>query len=237
MRATRRSLVVLIVLAGLFVGADRLAVYLAEQEAADRIRSAEGLTGTESANVEINGFPFVTQALDRNLDEVDVELTGMTAAAGDREITVTRMRATLNDVRIGEGYGSATAERATGTASISYADLNEIAPPGVEVSYAGEDRAGRDQVKIKVGIEIFGQELELPEAIYSTVEVSGDHELELHADAVPGASIPGAEAQVRSRIDFTTGVRGLPSGIRLGDAEVTEKGVRFTLSGTDVPLG
>ncbi|THA25744.1 DUF2993 domain-containing protein [Streptomyces sp. RKND-216] len=236
MRATRRTLVILLVLAGLFTGADRLAVYLAEQEAADRIRSAEGLSGTESTSVDIRGFPFLTQVLDRNLDEVDVELTGMTAEAGNREITVTQMQATLTDVRLGEGYDTGTAARATGSASISYADLNAIAPPGVKVSYAGADRAARNQVKVKVGIEIFGQELKLPEAIHSTVEVNGD-ELELHADAVPGASIPGAEAQVRSRIDFTTGVRGLPSGIALDDAEVTERGVRFTLSGTDVPLG
>lgn len=237
MRATRRSLIVLVVLGALFVGADRLAVYLAEQEAADRIRSSEGLAGAESVNVEINGFPFLTQVLERNLDDVDVELTGMTAGTGEREITVTRMRATLTDVRIGDGFSSATADKATGTASISYAELNEIAPPGVQVSYAGADRAARNQVKIKVGIEIFGRELEIPEPVYSTVEVSGDHQLKLRADAVPGASIPGAEAEVRSRVDFTTGVRGLPYGISLDKAEVTKKGVSFTLSGNDVPLG
>lgn len=237
MRAPRRSLVVLFVLAGLFVGADRLAVYLAEEKAADKITSARGLAGTESATVSINGFPFLTQVLDKKLEEVDVELTGITAAAADQQITVTRVEATLTDVRLGDGYTSATAEHATGTASISYEDLNEIAPEGIEVSYAGKERAARNQVKITASIDIMGRTLEIPKPVYSTVEITEDNALRLHADDVPGASIPGAEEQVRQHVDFGTGVSGLPSGLALEKAGVTRDGVRFTLTGTDVPLG
>jgi hypothetical protein len=237
MRASRRTLVVLLVLAGLFVGADRVAVYLAEQEAAERIRSARGLAGVDSASVSIEGFPFLTQVLGKNLDEVNIELTGMTAEAADRRIPVTRLAATLTDVRLADGYSSATAEHATGTAEISYADLNKIAPDGIEVSYAGDERAGKDQVKIVASVDILDREIEVPHAIYSSVEVSGDSRLSIHADAVPGMSIPGAEAQIRKRVDFDTEVGGMPVGFALEDAEVTKNGVRFTLSGENVPFG
>lgn len=219
------------------MGADRLAVHLAEQKAAERIRSARGLSEVDSARVSIEGFPFLTQVLAKNLDEVDVKLTGMTAEAAERRIPVTRLEATLTDVRLGSGYSSAIAQHATGTAEISYDDLNEIAPDGIVVSYAGEERAGRDQVKITASVDLLGREIEIPEAIHSSVEVAGDDRLSIHADAVPGMSIPGAEAQIRKRVDFDTGVGGMPSGFALKDAEVTKNGVRFTLSGEDVPLG
>lgn len=237
MRASRRTLFVLLVLAGLFIAADRIAVNLAEGRAEDRIASAEGLAGTESTTVDIQGFPFLTQVLDKKLDQVDVDLTGMTAEAADQEITVTRLHATLEDVLLRDGYSSAVAERATGTAEISYEDLNRIAPEGIEVSYAGDERAGRNEVKITASIDVLGRRLEFPEPIYSTVHITEDDQVRLEAGSVPGASIPGAEDQVRQRVDFDTGVSGLPSGLALEKAGVTEDGLRFTLSGTDVPLG
>lgn len=237
MRAPRRTLFVLLVLAGLFIAADRIAVNLAEEKAADRIRAAEGLATTESATVDIQGFPFLTQVLDEKLEQVDVDLTGMTAEAADHEITVTRMHASLTDVLLRDSYSSAVAEHATGTAEISYADLNKIAPDGIEVSYAGDERAGRNEVKITASIDLLGRRVEFPEPIYSTVHVTEDDQVRLQADNVPGASIPGAEEQVRQRVDFDTGISGLPSGLSLEEAGVTEDGVRFTLGGTDVPLG
>lgn len=237
MRALRRSLIALAVLAVLFVAADRVAVNLAEEKAASKIKSSQGLSGTESATVDIHGFPFLTQVLSRDLDRVDIELTGMTAAAAGRQIPVTRLEATLSDVHLGEGYSSATAERAEGTADISYADLNKIAPKGVEVSYAGKERAARNQVKITASIDVMGRTLEIPAAIYSTVRIGEDDRVRLQADKVPGTSIPGAAEQVRQHVDFGTSVRGLPSGLTLQKADVTKTGVRFTVAGTDVPLG
>lgn len=237
MRAPRRTLVVLLVLAGLFVAADRIAVNLAEEKAVEKIKAAEGLASTDSATVDIQGFPFLTQVLDERLERVDVEIDGMTAAAADRRIPVTHVEATLTDVLLRDGYSSAVAEHATGSARISYEDLNEIAPDGIEVSYAGDERAGRNEVKVTASIDIMGRKLEFPEPIYSTVQVTEDDRIRVQADNVPGASIPGVEDQVRARIDFATGISGLPSGLALKDAEVTEKGVRFTLGGTDVPLG
>jgi hypothetical protein len=236
MRALRVTAVLLLVVAGLFVAADRLAVNLAEDEAADRIGSAQGLSGTDSASVSIHGFPFLTQVAGRRLDDVDVRLRGMTADAGDRQITVTEVDAHLRDVDLGQDFSSATAGEATGEARISYADLNKIAPEGVRVSYAGADRAAKNQVKLTAGIEVFGRKLEFPEPIYSAVKVTGRNQLELRATHLPGAGIPGAEVQIRKRIDFGSDVAGLPHGLTLDGADVTEQGLTFHLAGHDVAL-
>lgn len=236
MRALRVTAVLLLVLAGLFVAADRLAVNVAENKAADRISSAQGLSGTDSTSVSIHGFPFLTQVADHRLNDVDVRLRGMTADAGDQQITVTAVDAHLRDVALGSDFSSATAGEATGKARISYDDLNAIAPKGVQVSYAGADRAAKNQVKLSVGVKIFGHKLELPEPIYSSVEVTGDNQLELRATHLPGADIPGAETQLRKRIDFGSDVGGLPKGLTLDGADVTKQGLTFHLAGHDVAL-
>jgi hypothetical protein len=236
MRALRVTAVLLFVLAGLFVAADRLAVNLAENKAADRISSAQGLTGTDSTSVSIHGFPFLTQVADHRLDDVDVRLRGITADAGDQQITVTAVDAHLQDVALGDDYSSATAGEATGKARISYEDLNAIAPQGVHVAYAGKKRAAKNQVKLTVGVEIAGQKIGLADPIYSSVEVTGDNQLELRATHLPGADIPGVETELRKRIDFGSGVAGLPKGLKLDGADVTKQGVTFHLAGHDVAL-
>lgn len=236
MRALRLCTAVVAVLAVLFVVADRIAVHLAEEEAAEQVTRSEGLTGTESAAVEIKGFPFLTQVLGKELDEVDVELRGMTAKAGDRRITVTRVDARLTRLHLGGDFSTASAERASGTASISYADLNEIAPSGVKVSYPGKDRARRGQVRLSAAVNVLGRDVQLPRPVYSSVRITGNNRVELRADRIPTAGIPGAEGQIRKLVDFGRTVRGLPSGLTLDRTKVTREGIAFTLAGEDVKL-
>lgn len=237
MRALRVSAVLLLVLAGLFVAADRIALHLAENKAADRISSAQGPANADSADVSIHGFPFLTQVAAHRLDDVDVRLRGLTADTGDQQITVTAVDAHLKDVALSSDYSSATAGTATGEARISYKDLNSIAPPGVHVSYAGRERAAKNQVKATVGVEILGHKLGLADPVYSSVKVSGDHQLMLRATHLPGGDVPGAQVQLRKRIDFGSDVGGLPKGLSLQGADVTKQGLTFHLGGHDVALG
>ncbi|MGW7354123.1 LmeA family phospholipid-binding protein [Streptomyces sp. NPDC054784] len=236
MRALRISLVVLVVLAGLFIAADRVALKLTEDEAAEQVKAAQGVSGTDSASVEIHGFPFLTQLAARELDDVDVELTGMTAAASGQEVKVARVDAELSGVRVDGAFDSATADEASGTADVSYRDLNALAPRGVRVAYAGEERAAKNQVKITARVDVLGREFELPSPVYSTVRVAEGNVLRLHADTIPGSGIPGAEREVRRNVDFQSDVTGFPKGLELKEADVTADGVTFALDGRDVEL-
>ncbi|MFE0426382.1 DUF2993 domain-containing protein, partial [Streptomyces sp. NPDC058953] len=78
MRALRISLITAVVLGGLFVAADRVAVNYAESKVADKVRSSQGLSRTP--DVSINGFPFLTQVAGKQLDDVDVSLKGVSGA-------------------------------------------------------------------------------------------------------------------------------------------------------------
>ncbi|MBO0652772.1 DUF2993 domain-containing protein [Streptomyces triculaminicus] len=234
MRALRITLIVAIVLGGLFVAADRAAVYIAENQAAEKIRSSQGLSGTPS--VSIKGFPFLTQVAGSELEEVDITLDGgITANAGDRSIKVSGFDAQLHDVRVDSSFTSAIAGRATGTAHISYEDLTKAtADPGVSVAYGGKDGSGRSQVKVTGTVPVMGQPV--TRSVVSTVTVVNGTTIRVRADEVPAQGIPGVEQAVRAKTDFDRQLTGLPKGLKLDKVVTTPTGVDVTLTGTDVNL-
>ncbi|MDP9950954.1 MULTISPECIES: DUF2993 domain-containing protein [Streptomyces] len=227
MRALRILLVLVVLLGGLFLAVDRAAVYFAESEAEDRVAmSADGAPSTE---ISIKGFPFLTQVAASRLDRVDLELTGMETSAGGRTVRVSEVRAQLHDVKLGSGYRTATAARATGTALVTYKDLTAAASDGVVVEYGGKGKA-----KVTGTVEILGRPIS--RSVLSTVTRADGHTVKVRADKVPGEGIPGVEDLIRKRTDFEGDVDGLPKGLELQEVEVTEKGLEITVTGSNVSL-
>ncbi|MFF8746076.1 DUF2993 domain-containing protein [Streptomyces californicus] len=227
MRALRILLVLVVLLGGLFLAVDRAAVYFAESEAEDRVAmSADGAPSTE---ISIKGFPFLTQVAASRLDRVDLELTGMETSAGGRTVRVSEVRAQLHDVKLGSGYRTATAARATGTALVTYKDLTAAASDGVVVEYGGKGKA-----KVTGTVEILGRPIS--RSVLSTVTRADGRTVKVRADKVPGEGIPGVEDLIRKRTDFEGDVDGLPKGLELQEVEVTEKGLEITVTGSNVSL-
>ncbi|MEV6317576.1 DUF2993 domain-containing protein [Streptomyces sp. NPDC051776] len=234
MRALRILVIVAVVLGGLFVAADRIAVGLAEDEAAEKIKNTQGLSG--DPEVSIKGFPFLTQVMSQNLDEVEVKLDGATASAAGQEIRVSRMSAELHDLKIDSDFASATAKRATGSAHISYADLSKASSEGVTVGYGGRDQAGKSQVKVtaRLQLPVLGQTFQ--RSVVSTVSIVRGDTIRLRAESVPGSAVPGLEKVVRERIDFERKLVGLPEGIELDKVVATPDGVDIGVTGSRVRL-
>lgn len=227
MRALRIVLILAVVLGGILVGVDRLAVAWAESEAADRVRL--GAVRAESTDVDIKGFPFLTQIADKRLDEVEVRLTGVRATAGGHAVRIGELTADLRDVTLGEGYASARAASADGTALISYADLGAASGRDVKVAYGGDGK-----LKVTGGVHILGRTL--TRSVLSTVTLVSGDTLRVRADEVPGEGIPGLEDLVRARTDFDRRIEGLPQGMRLTKVEARADGLAVTVTGKDVVL-
>ncbi|EFL24299.1 putative secreted protein [Streptomyces himastatinicus ATCC 53653] len=226
MRALRITLIIAVILGGLFVGADRVAVSMAESKAADKIKSSQGLTTTPS--VSIKGFPFLTQVAGKELDEVDVGVDGLTTdAGGGTTVRVSELNAQLHDVRIGGNFSSATADRASGSAHISYADLSRAAGPGVTVGY---DPTGTNQVKIT------GNLLGFSLSARSSVTIVNGDTIKLHAERIPGGSIPQWEDKVRERTDMERKIDGMPRGMRLETVKTDKDGIDVSVAGKNVAL-
>ncbi|MDH2392706.1 MULTISPECIES: LmeA family phospholipid-binding protein [Streptomyces] len=227
MRALRVLLIIAVILGGLFVAADRLAVYAAESRAADRISLQQSTAA--SKDVSIKGFPFLTQVADKRLDEVEVTLTGIRTSASGRPVRISELTADLYDVRLGDGYGSAVAARAQGEARISYEDLSAVAEEGVSVAY-GEN----GKVKVTGSVEVLGRTV--TRSVTSTVSLVGDDTVRVRADSVPGEGIPGIEDLVRKKTDFDRRLGGLPAGLKLEKVEAKPDGVVFTVTGENISL-
>ncbi|MFJ9853670.1 DUF2993 domain-containing protein [Streptomyces sp. NPDC101150] len=230
MRALRVLLVIVVILGALFVVGDRLAVNYAEDMAADKIRSSQGLEKTPE--VSIKGFPFLTQVLGRSLDEVDAELGGMSASADGHTLRVDKLSAQFHDVTLGSDYTSIqSAASATGQAHISYADLTKAAGGEVKISYAGE-KNGRSQVKISPNIPVFNS-LE----VTGSLTVSGNT-VKLRADEIPAMcrAIPSCQSSVRSQTDHEWTLSQLPGNLKLDKVATKADGISLTASGTDVKL-
>ncbi|MGW8066502.1 LmeA family phospholipid-binding protein [Streptomyces ziwulingensis] len=243
MRALRILLIVVVVLGGLFVIADRVAVNFAEGEAAERLRSTENLPSTP--DVSINGFPFLTQAVAGELDDVEVGIDDYPASTGEgaESIRVDELRAHLRGVEFSSDFGSATAATATGTATVGYDELMKAAKseptdiaPGVTAKVVGLSDGGNGKIKVSLQATVLGVELPEPVDVLSSVTVKDDH-VEVVADGLP--EIGGkqlAESRIRAITDFQQTIDELPGGIELDKVEAAKDGVDITVQGSNVRL-
>ncbi|MDA5279116.1 LmeA family phospholipid-binding protein [Streptomyces sp. NPDC054904] len=234
MRFLRVVLIIGVVLGALLVGADRWAVGYAEERLAERIQARQGAGG--KAEVEIEGFPFLTQALSHDLDRVNLKLTGVEATADGRKTRLSQIDASFREVKLNGDYTGGTARRAEGTALISYEDLTKASQNGVVLTYGGSP----GKVKVTATLDFLGQSL--TRHVVSTVTLVDAKDgkgkiVRVRADEVPGGGIPGIEREVRKRTDFDRSVDGgLPAGLGLSALTADESGVHLTLTGTDVVL-
>jgi hypothetical protein len=245
MRALRIILIVVVILGGLFVIADRVAVGFAEDKAADRIKTTEGLSSTPDVSIE--GFPFLTQVAGGELDDVKIGIkdyeasTGGTNAAADT-IRIDDLNAEMHGVVFNSDYSSATANSATGTASIAYDELLKAAKAqptqvasGVTAQVIGLSDGGNGKIKLTVEATVLGTKLPQPVSVLSSVSVSGDT-VKVHADSLPKLGVELAEGRIRTVTDFQQKIDELPGGIQLDKVEAAKSGVDISVKGSDVKL-
>ncbi|MEV6169032.1 DUF2993 domain-containing protein [Streptomyces sp. NPDC051954] len=244
MRALRILLIVLVILGGLFVAADRLAVNFAEDEVAGKLRTTENLAS--DPDVSIKGFPFLTQVVGGELDDVEIGIKDYEAPTGEgtEKIRIDDLQANMKGVEFSGDYSSATAATATGTASISYAELLKTAQsepaqvaPGVTANVIGLSDGGNGKIKVSVEATVLGTKLPQPLSVLSTVTVEGDNTVKVHADDLPSfGGVRIADNQVRTITDFEQQIDDLPGGIQLDKVEAAQNGVEIGVKGSNVRL-
>jgi hypothetical protein len=243
MRRLRTILIVLLVLAGLFVAADRVAVHFAQGEVADRLQARENLA--ETPDVSIDGFPFLTQLASGSLDDVHIGIPHYSAAAAGTAgtIRVDDLKADMKDVAFSGDYSSATAASATGTATIAYDQLLKAAKtapaqiaPGVTARIVGLSDGGNGKIKVSVEATVFGTKLAGPIDVLSSVDVKGGR-MQVQADTLPKfGDVSIDESRIRALTDFQQAVDRLPGGVKLDQVRAAKNGVEITVKGTDVQL-
>ncbi|MEU0008610.1 DUF2993 domain-containing protein [Streptomyces sp. NPDC006314] len=246
MRALRILLILVVVLGGLFVIVDRVAVHFAEGEAADKLKATENLASTP--DVDIKGFPFLTQVAGGSLDDVEVGIKDYEAATGKagQTIRIDDLKADMKGVDFSGDYSSATAATATGTATISYAELLKTAKSeptdvglGVKARVVGLSDGGNGKIKVAVKVKgtVAGAiPVDQTVSVLSSVTVEND-KVQVHADSLPAiGNLALAENRVRTITDFQQAIDRLPGGIQLDKVQAAPDGVKVSVKGSDVKL-
>jgi hypothetical protein len=137
-RGRRRAiswLIVLLVLVGLLIGADRVSAVVASNTAATYLgRQAEF---GQRPSVHIHGFPFLTQAVAGRYDDIDVhapavELDGVRAT--DLRAVLRGVHLPLSDI-LGSSVASLPVDSATGSVTFSYGEVAQFSQiPGLTLT-------------------------------------------------------------------------------------------------------
>ncbi|HEY6278833.1 MAG TPA: DUF2993 domain-containing protein [Streptosporangiaceae bacterium] len=208
---TLGSVITLLVL---LVVLDRVAVAYAENQAAQQIQS-QGFPVKPSVSIE--GFPFLTQVLARNLK--DVHITASNVKEGPVTLSLV---ADATGVKLNSGFQSGTITRITGTGLIGFSSLASAAgvSGGSGLSFQA---AGPNQVKITINLDI------ITATALATIKQTGPHNFNVHISS--GGGIP---TSVLPTTNFNISVPKLPYGISIQSVKVTNQGVLINVTGSDI---
>ena len=226
----RLTLLLLVVLVGLLV-VDRGAAFVASKVVASQARTAGGLASTP--DVDVTGFPFLTQALRGRYDRVTVEARGVPAG----EVQLARLDATLSGVRVSlsdalrGSLDTVPVDSVEARALVDYDQLSEragasrrtVTPDGDMVRVFGEvDVLGRSFSAVAVS---------RVELVEGDIVVTGES-YEVGSSAADRL----VTRALRGRLDLRVPIGTLPYGLGLTGVEVQPDGVAVIARATDTVL-
>lgn len=225
MDGTVKKLLVFVIIVGLLaVIGDRVAAKFATDEAQRRLVSA-GLTSPE---VDVRGFPFLTQLLARHFNDVRVTTTAVRIGTGRAD----QVSGTARDVTV-PSSGPATAGRLNARGTIRYTEvLRQVNQPGLQVSDAGSG-----EVQLKRQVSLLGRTYAA--VAHGRVESKGNRLLVTPTSvrlAGGGAIDEGLSSLIRDRFTFSYRIRGLPEGVKIDRITPAQHGFVVDVSGRDVRL-
>jgi hypothetical protein len=218
----RKLAVVLVVLIALGLLVDRGAEHVAEGVIAQKVQDAEGVS---EADVEIIGFPFLTQAVGGKFEAINVSMPAVDAETrGGGDVRVERLDMTFRDVATSEGFSQATAGSVRGSGFIPYDEFDGLGT--VRVGYGGTTPDGQGYLELSLGGRLTVNVVPsmLDDQTLGFTGTAGSTRI----DALPEALATFAVDQ------YTLG--GLPSGLIIDEIAATPDGLEVTVTGSDVSL-
>jgi len=215
----RKLLIAVVVLVGLLAAGDFVARGVAEGRLASAIDEREGVSGAE---VDVKGFPFLTQVLGNEFGEVEVTFPAVTASTVAGSLQVEDVVLSFYDVTTSNSFSQGVADRVRGTGTVPYSSFEAAGP--LEVTYGGESDDGTGLVQLSVpGI---GAGILLAPSVYD------DRSLQLTPE---GTSIR-LPSIVQSLVSTPLRLDGLPSKVRIVSMDATEDGIEVALQASTVSV-
>lgn len=223
-------LITLVVLLGLAVVADRVAVTVADKKVAQQIQQQGKLAG--APDVSITGFPFLTQAVAGRYSDVQISLT---AADLDQppgtsaQVSLHGVRVPLSDVMSGS-VQRIPVDRVDGTATLSYELL--AAQLGGDTTLRKEG----DGLRITKTVRVGG--LTVPLTATGTVKLEGNVlAIDVQQASGVGVSIPSyLVRQVSGLLGLRYKIPALPFGLQLTSVTPENDGVVVQVAASNTVL-
>lgn len=209
----------LFVLLLLAIGADRLGDVAAQQLVADSLEDSQRLD--DSPDVDITGFPFLTQLAAGSFDRVDVSLDAV--AIG--ELTFTTLELQFADVSRDGGTVRAASGRGEGV--ISFEELSR-ALGGADLAYVD-----RDTIAARVSVPVGDADVEVVGTISPTLV---DRSLSLGQIALDGGvEVTGAAASAVEEIfGLDLSLSAIPFSVDVESVSVQRDGIHLALRGENL---
>lgn len=221
----------LVVLLGLLLALDRFGVAYAEDRVAAQLQEELALSSTPE--VDITGFPALTQAIAGRYDDVRLRLDSADVAGlSDLDVVVELhgLRITLAEL-FSEEVEAIPVERIDGAVSVPYATVAEQIGDGVTVA------RGDGGVTVTDTFEVLGQDV--PVSGTGEVTVVGPQQLAVTVVALNLAGVDIPEfliEQLQEQLSFTYELPPLPFGLTITDARATADGFDVTAEATDAVI-
>jgi hypothetical protein len=209
----------------LLVVSDRVANAYAENQMASQFQSSLALSG--KPHVTIQGFPFWTQLIAGDFNQVDITASNEvinSASAGGGALEIASLNATLHGMHFhGLRSSSATVDQLNATALITFTALGNVGgvPQGVTLT-----PDGGNQVKATLSIG------PISESAVAQVTQSGP--AQINVKVIDAGGIP--TSALGNLADFNINIPKLPPGVSIQSVSVTQQGLMVTITGHDTTL-
>jgi hypothetical protein len=222
--AARRVLITVVVLVVLLLVADRVGDYVAERAAAETIKNSQHLEG--APDVDIAGFPFLTQLAAGDFDEITIDADDLPVGTDARRLDLAHLKVILHGVTVPRDFSSVHADSADAAARIAYDELGRTL--GVRITYAGGGRIRASTSVTALGRTVSGSITARPQLRGSALgfgnpTIDGAGEL--------AAPLTRALNQV---FDLEIPLSDVPFRIRVQSLTTGPDGIVIALSGRDL---
>jgi hypothetical protein len=208
--------IIVIVLLGLAVGADRLACYAAENDMASQVQQ-NGFP--VKPHVTIEGFPFLTQLAAKDFNNVVITASNVTEGS----LTIASITANLHGMHLIDGYKGARIDTIDGTALITFSALASAGslPSAVTLGPG----SAPDQIQISaLGTSV------------AAAQVTRTGTNQFHVAIQEGSGLASLIGNIGNIGSFTVNVPDLPAGVQIQSVAVTKQGVQVTITGHNTTL-
>jgi hypothetical protein len=223
----RTTIIVVIVLLALLVALDFGARAFAEKEVAAQIQK-QGFP--KRPDVSIEGFPFLTQVISRNFQ--DVQLSSDNVPEGPLDIQ--SVNATMTGVHVNSSFNGGTVDRLSGTILVTFpalANAMTAQADGLATALGGSgltlSDAGNDEVKTTLDLAITSGT-----AVWKVLR-AGHNEISVRL--VSGTGLTSALLGSIGTINLP--LPSLPLGLSIQNVSVTAAGLVGTVTGQNVNFG